>query len=82
VTSTDRLHDRLLPVEGEEPARWRAPTTVRRRGADRFDSVKLPGVGRKTANVVAQWVDLPGLPVDTHVGRLARRLKFTSETDP
>jgi endonuclease III len=26
--------------------------------------------------------DLPGLPVDTHVGRLARRLKLTTETDP
>jgi endonuclease-3 len=47
------------------------------------DLVKLPGVGRKTANVVRSVAfDLPGLPVDTHVGRLSRRLKFTSETDP
>ena len=45
--------------------------------------VKLPGVGRKTANVVRSvGFDLPGLPVDTHVGRLARRLKLTTETDP
>jgi len=46
------------------------------------DLVTLPGVGRKTANVVRSVAfDLPGLPVDTHVGRLARRLKLTSETD-
>ena len=47
------------------------------------DLVTLPGVGRKTANVVRSVAfDLPGLPVDTHVGRLALRLKLTSETDP
>jgi endonuclease-3 len=45
--------------------------------------VKLPGVGRKTANVVRSVAfDLPGLPVDTHVGRLTRKLKLTNETDP
>jgi endonuclease-3 len=50
---------------------------------DMEDLVTLPGVGRKTANVVRSVAfDLPGLPVDTHVGRLARRLKLTSETDP
>jgi endonuclease-3 len=43
----------------------------------------LPGVGRKTANVVRSvGLDLPGLPVDTHVGRLSRRLGLTTETDP
>jgi endonuclease III len=47
------------------------------------DLVTLPGVGRKTGNVVRSvGYDLPGLPVDTHVGRLARRLRLTSETDP
>jgi endonuclease-3 len=47
------------------------------------DLVKLPGVGRKTANVVRSVAfDLPGLPVDTHVGRLTRKLKLTNETDP
>jgi len=47
------------------------------------DLVTLPGVGRKTANVIRS-VDfgLPGLPVDTHVGRLSRRLALTAETDP
>jgi endonuclease-3 len=45
--------------------------------------VTLPGVGRKTANVVLSVdFDVPGLPVDTHVGRLARRLGLTAETDP
>jgi endonuclease-3 len=47
------------------------------------DLVTLPGVGRKTGNVVRSvGYDLPGLPVDTHVGRLARRLRLTTETDP
>jgi endonuclease III len=47
------------------------------------DLVKLPGVGRKTGNVLRSVAyDLPGLPVDTHVGRLARRLKLTTEDDP
>ena len=47
------------------------------------DLVTLPGVGRKTANLLRSVVfDLPGLPVDTHVGRLTRRLGITAETDP
>ncbi|MHB1583144.1 MAG: endonuclease III [Acidimicrobiales bacterium] len=47
------------------------------------DLVTLDGVGRKTANVVRSVAfGLPGLPVDTHVGRLARRLGLTSEQDP
>jgi endonuclease III len=45
--------------------------------------VALPGVGRKTANVVRSVaLGEPGLPVDTHVGRLSRRLGLTAETDP
>lgn len=47
------------------------------------DLVTIPGVGRKTANVVRSvGFGLPGLPVDTHVGRLSRRLGLTAETDP
>lgn len=47
------------------------------------DLVSVPGVGRKTANVVRSVaMGLPGLPVDTHVGRLARLLDLTRETDP
>ncbi len=47
------------------------------------DLVALSGVGRKTANVVRSvGFGLPGLPVDTHVGRLSRRLGLTTATDP
>lgn len=63
-------------------------TTVR----DKFDGkipqtldelVTLPGVGRKTANVVlGNAFDTPGLTVDTHFGRLVRRFGWTKETDP
>lgn len=43
----------------------------------------LPGVGRKTANVIRSVAfGLPGLPVDTHVGRLVRRLGLSAQTDP
>jgi endonuclease-3 len=47
------------------------------------DLVKLPGVGRKTANVVlGNAFDVPGITVDTHFGRLVRRFGWTEETDP
>jgi endonuclease-3 len=47
------------------------------------DLVTLPGVGRKTGNVIRSVaMDEPGLPVDTHVGRLAVRLGLTTQTDP
>ncbi|MDR3107889.1 MAG: endonuclease III [Bifidobacteriaceae bacterium] len=43
----------------------------------------LPGVGRKTANVVlGNAFGVPGITVDTHVGRVARRLGWTAEEDP
>jgi len=45
--------------------------------------VTLPGVGRKTANVVlGNAFDVPGITVDTHFGRMVRRLGWTEETDP
>ncbi|MGI8870039.1 MAG: endonuclease III [Mycobacteriales bacterium] len=45
--------------------------------------VKLPGIGRKTANVIlGNAFDVPGLTVDTHFGRLVRRWMWTFETDP
>jgi endonuclease III len=51
--------------------------------SDLEDLVTLPGVGRKTANVIRSVAfGLPGLPVDTHVARVVRRLKLTNETDP
>jgi endonuclease III len=47
------------------------------------DLVTLPGVGRKTANVVlGNAFGIPGITVDTHVGRLVRRFGWTAETDP
>ncbi|WP_409484545.1 endonuclease III [Arsenicicoccus dermatophilus] len=47
------------------------------------DLVTLPGVGRKTANVVlGNAFGVPGITVDTHVGRLVRRLGWTGEDDP
>jgi endonuclease III len=46
------------------------------------DLVTLPGVGRKTANVViGNAFGLPGITVDTHFGRLARRFGWTTQTD-
>ena len=45
--------------------------------------VKLPGVGRKTANLVlAEAFGIPGLVVDTHVSRLSQRLGLTQKRDP
>jgi endonuclease-3 len=45
--------------------------------------VELPGVGRKTANVIlGNAFEIPGIVVDTHVGRIAQRLELTREKDP
>jgi endonuclease III len=47
------------------------------------DLVTLPGVGRKTANVVlGNAFGIPGITVDTHFARLSRRFGWTTETDP
>jgi endonuclease-3 len=48
------------------------------------DLVRLPGVGRKTANVVlgSGFGQAAGVVVDTHVGRISRRLGLTRQTDP
>ena len=57
---------------------------LRRRGADRLDElVRLPGVARKTANVVAAELgNAQGIVVDTHVRRLSQRLGLTRQEDP
>ena len=45
--------------------------------------ITLPGVGRKTANVVlGHAFDIPGITVDTHFGRLSRRFEWTESMDP
>jgi endonuclease-3 len=47
------------------------------------DLVKLPGIGRKTANVIlGNAFDVPGITVDTHVLRLSRRMGLTTHTKP
>jgi endonuclease-3 len=47
------------------------------------EMIKLPGVGRKTANcVLGAAFDIPGVVVDTHVKRLAQRMGFTTNQDP
>ncbi|ORA27505.1 endonuclease III [Mycobacteroides abscessus subsp. bolletii] len=47
------------------------------------DLVTLPGIGRKTANVIlGNAFDIPGITVDTHFGRLVRRWRWTEEEDP
>ncbi|MFW5472684.1 endonuclease III [Knoellia sp. CPCC 206450] len=67
ITLSQALVDRY---GGEVPARLK-------------DLVTLPGVGRKTANVVlGNAFGVPGITVDTHFGRLARRFGWTEETDP
>ena len=69
--SVMRLSQALVErYDGEVPARLE-------------ELVTLPGVGRKTANVVlGDAFGLPGITVDTHVGRLSRRFGWTDETDP
>jgi endonuclease-3 len=63
-------NDLCLRFDGQVPGRLR-------------DLVTLPGVGRKTANVVlGNAFGVPGITVDTHFGRLARRFGWTTETDP
>jgi endonuclease-3 len=97
-TATDLAHadpadvERLVFATGFYRSKTKNLLGMARALEDRFggevpteldDLVTLPGVGRKTGNVVRSVAfDLPGLPVDTHVGRLARRLKLTTETDP
>ena len=51
--------------------------------ANMADLVTLPGVGRKTANVIlGNAFGIPGITVDTHFGRLVRRWRWTAEEDP
>lgn len=84
--------ERLVHPTGFFRAKTRSIIAMARELEERFggevptameDLVTLPGVGRKTANVVRSvGFGLPGLAVDTHVGRLSRRLGLTAHTDP
>ena len=49
---------------------------------DREELIKLPGVGRKTANVfLGEFYNIPAIAVDTHVERVSKRLKLASKND-
>ena len=89
----DRVElEELLRPTGFFRAKTEALRGIGRELVERFDGqvpdrladlVTLPGVGRKTANVVlGDAFGIPGITVDTHVGRLARRLGWTTEEDP
>jgi endonuclease-3 len=84
--------ERLIHPTGFFHAKARSLIGMATALEDRFDGkvptelddlVTLPGVGRKTGNVVRSVAfGLPGLPVDTHVKRLVGRLRLSTETDP
>jgi endonuclease III len=71
AASLQGMAGRLVAVyDGEVPGRLK-------------DLVTLPGVGRKTANVVlGNAFGVPGITVDTHFGRLSRRFGWTTQEDP
>lgn len=82
----------LIRPTGFYRAKATSLLALSRRLVDEFDAVvpdrledlvTLPGVGRKTANVVlGNAFDIPGISVDTHFGRLARRFGWTASADP
>jgi endonuclease-3 len=84
--------ERIIESTGFFRAKTKSIIGMAQAVVDRFDGVvpgrladlvTLPGVGRKTANVVlGNAFDVPGITVDTHFGRLARRFGWTTETDP
>lgn len=81
IRSTGFFRNKAKSIQGM------ARALVERHGgqvpADLEALVKLPGVGRKTANVVlGSAFGLPGITVDTHLGRVCLRLGLTDETDP
>ena len=70
--------ERLSQLPGEVAERFGGEVPPRM-----ADLVTLPGVGRKTANVVlGNAFGIPGLPVDTHVLRLSHRLGLSAQDDP
>jgi endonuclease III len=84
--------ERLIQPTGFFRAKAQTLTNLGAELVDRFDGdvppklvdlVALPGVGRKTANVVlGEAFGIPGITVDTHFGRLARRFGWTEQDDP
>lgn len=93
LAGADRTElEEILRPTGFYRAKANAVQTLGAAVVDRFggevpgqlrDLVTLPGVGRKTANVVlGNAFGVPGITVDTHVGRLARRFAWTGSEDP
>lgn len=84
--------ERILKPTGFFRAKTKAVLGLSAAIRDRFDGevpgklkdlVTLPGVGRKTANVVlGNAFGVPGITVDTHFGRLVRRWRLTTQEDP
>jgi endonuclease-3 len=83
--------ERAIHSTGFFRAKTRAIQTMSRQLLERHggevprtleDLVQLSGVGRKTANVVLSYWGVPGIVVDTHVRRLARRMALSTESDP
>jgi endonuclease-3 len=83
--------ERLTHSTGFFHAKARAIQNATRMLLERFggevprtldELVQLPGVGRKTANVVLTKFGVPGIVVDTHVRRLSRRMGLTAHSDP
>ncbi|MEI6108578.1 MAG: endonuclease III [Actinomycetes bacterium] len=81
IRSTGFYHNKAMAIKGLAAAiienfNGEVPDTL-------GELVTLPGAGRKTANVVlGNAFNVPGITVDTHVGRIARRLGWTTNTDP
>ena len=71
------LHDGCAPQEESQTGRDRLLTPQRR--GSRGWTVQLPGVGRKTANVITSVIDKqPNMAVDTHVFRVSARISLTT----
>ncbi|MHC1563487.1 endonuclease III [Actinomycetospora sp. C-140] len=93
LAGSDRVElEEILRPTGFYRAKAESVTKLGAALVDRFggvvpgrleDLVTLPGVGRKTANVVlGNAFGVPGITVDTHFGRLARRFAWTESEDP
>jgi endonuclease-3 len=81
IFSTGFYHAKARNIKGlavklQSDFKGKVPSTLE-------ELITLPGVGRKTANVVlGHAFDIPGITVDTHFGRLSRRFDWTDSKDP
>jgi endonuclease-3 len=81
IFSTGFYHAKARNIKGlavklQSDFKGKVPSTL-------DELITLPGVGRKTANVVlGHAFDIPGITVDTHFGRLSRRFEWTDSKDP